>query len=89
MTDVLGFLHQKPVERYLTPQELAQLAREVLRKKGVTQMQAAEIVGVTQPTVAAALKGRSIDTASAIIKKIGGTSVSGPYFKVELQADFM
>lgn len=76
------------MKRFLTQSELADLCVEVLNKEGLTQMQAASRLGVSQSHVSRACNydpdvAQLTGLRLRILREIGGLSVSDhPFYQV-------
>ena len=65
--------------------DIVNLAREALDASGLTQREAAERLGVSQPSIAKAVTGVSSMTGVRLrlIGELSGLSLSGPFYAVE------
>lgn len=76
------------VDIYLTPQELGDVARQLLDEKGYTQAEAGRMLGVAQPTIADALRGDNMKTIRALLETLAETRIEGPYYKAQVHISF-
>ncbi len=66
------------------------LARIIRIKAGLSQSEAAKLIGSSQPNVSAAEKGKNSRYASVainIIEIIGDKKVIGPFYRIEKRSD--
>lgn len=76
--------HPKQQPRELDAAELGQMLRVELKKRGITQTDAASTIGVVQSLVSDAVRGEAVPAAIRLIEHYEIARVEGPYYDVDL-----
>ena len=76
------------MERYVTPKRLGEMAREARERAGLSQRDAAQQLGRTQPEISFAENanpGRpgTLELAEEMVERFAGYKVEGPFYRVE------
>ncbi len=72
---------------YINEVDLAALAKNLREERGLTQEKAADLLGVSQPTLSQAENNADKNLTKLRIKMIrefGGIKIDGPFYKLDL-----
>lgn len=74
--------------KYVSIEELGNLAKQLRLDSDLSQTQVAEMIGTTQSNISAAESGKSkryVNVAICIIEKLSNAAIKGPFFGIEIE----